>query len=146
MKRRVRALLAAALGLLFAGSLRAEAGFQMTPKGAEYRDLQMGEGESAKLGDVAVMHFVGWLAEGRQRGKEIFNTRNEGRPVSFVVGTDRVMEGWNEGVVGMRPGGRRLLIVPPGLAYGAKAVEDLIPANASLMFVIELMAVEDANR
>lgn len=146
MKRRLRALLAAVLGVLMTGAVLAEAGFKMTPKGAEYQDLQVGEGESAKLGDVAIMHFVGWLAEGRQRGKEIFNTRNEGSPVSFVVGTDRVMEGWNEGVVGMRPGGRRLLIIPPGLAYGAKAVDDVIPANASLMFVIELIAVEEANR
>ena len=88
------------------------------------------------------MHFVGWLANDGQRGREFFNSRSRGESVSFVIGTDKVMLGWNEGVLGMRPGGRRLLLLPPGLAYGAKGVQGLIPGNTSLMFLIEIIDIE----
>jgi FKBP-type peptidyl-prolyl cis-trans isomerase len=63
--------------------------------------------------------------------------------VSFVIGTDGVMKGWNEGVLGMKPGGKRMLLVPPGMAYGARKVDSVIPENASLMFRIELIGLED---
>ena len=76
-------------------------------------------------------------------GREIFNSRSQGKPVSFVIGTDGVMEGWNEGVLGMKPGGKRMLLVPPGMAYGARKIEGVVPENASLMFRIELLKLED---
>ena len=116
--------------------------FNTMPSGLNYRDLQIGQGQEIGYNDVAVMHFVGWMAEDGQRGREFFNSRSRGEPVSFVVGTDKVMQGWNEGVVGMRAGGRRLLLVPPGLAYGNKGVQGVIPENASLLFLIELLEVE----
>ena len=116
--------------------------FNTMASGLGYKDLRAGQGEEVVYGDVAVMHFVGWLAEDSQRGREFFNSRSRGEPVSFVVGTDKVMRGWNEGVVGMRAGGRRLLLVPPGLAYGAKGVQGAVPGNASLMFLIEMLEVE----
>ena len=88
------------------------------------------------------MHSIGWLdADGRQ-GRELYNSRREGRPLSFVVGTDRVMPGWNDGVIGMKPGGKRLLRVPPARAYGARGVQDVIPPNAGLMLMIDLIEVE----
>ena len=62
--------------------------------------------------------------------------------MSFVIGTDRVMPGWNDGIIGMQPGGRRLLFLPPELAYGAKGVQDIVPPNASLIFIIELLDLE----
>ena len=116
--------------------------FTTLPSGLQYKDLQVGNGMKAKAGLTAVMHFTGWVDENGQQGKEIYNSRDEREPVSFVIGTDKVMQGWNEGVIGMRAGGKRLLRIPPELGYGDKAVEDVVPANAYLQFIIELLAVE----
>lgn len=113
-----------------------------TPQGARYQDLKSGAGESAAPGDVVTLHFVGWLDADGQQGKELYSSRREGKPVSFVVGTDRVMAGWSDGVIGMKPVGKRLLRVPPRLAYGAGGVEGVVPPNAGLIFVIDLLAVE----
>ncbi len=115
---------------------------QTTPGGARYRDLQTGSGETAAPGDIATMHFTGWLDNGGNKGREIYNSRRQGTPVSFVIGTKRVMPGWNDGIVGMRPGGRRLLLLPPALGFGAKGVEDIVPPDASLIFIIELLDLE----
>jgi len=145
MKTPFRLVLMLTLCLGVAGGAVALGGFESTPQGVQFKDLQVGQGDSVSEGDVAVMHLVGWLAEDDQRGREIFNTRNRGEPVSFVVGTEKVMPGWNLGVVGMRTGGRRLLLVPPGLAYGHKGVAGVVPADASLMFLIELLSVEKAE-
>lgn len=117
-------------------------GFLMTPQGARYQELKTGTGEGAEPGDVVTMHFIGWLDDDGRQGKELYNTRREGKPVSFVVGTDRVMPGWSDGVIGMKPGGKRLLLLPPALGYGARGVQDLVPPDAGLMFMIDLIAVE----
>ncbi len=119
--------------------------FQTTPRGAQYRDLKTGTGESVAPGDVATIHFVGWLDENGQKGKEIYNTRRDGTSVSFVVGTERVIQGWNEGVIGMRQGGKRLLLLPPELGYGARGVEHTIPPNARLIFVIDLVRLQKTS-
>lgn len=146
MRTLYRALLLLALGVGFGAAAVAVGGFQSTPEGLRYRELRVGQGDDVVAkGDVATMHFVGWLAEDGARGRELLNTRNRGQPVSFVVGTDRVMEGWNLGIVGMRAGGQRLLLVPPGLAYGDRNRPQEIPSGASLMFLIELVAVEKAK-
>jgi FKBP-type peptidyl-prolyl cis-trans isomerase len=113
-----------------------------TPAGTRYRDLQPGSGETAAAGDIATMHFTGWLDVGGHKGREFYNSRSEGTPVSFVIGTERVMPGWNDGIIGMRPGGRRLLLLPPEMAYGAKGVQDIVPPNSSLIFIIELLDLE----
>ena len=127
--------------VLVCGVVLAEA-FQATPGGALYRDLKPGSGEPAVVGDVVSMHFIGWLEQDGRQGREFFNTRSQGTPVSFVVGTDWVIKGWNEGVTGMRVGGKRLLKLPPALAYGSRGVDDMVPANASLILIIELMTLE----
>lgn len=120
--------------------------FKTSPKGVQYRDLQPGQGKPAETGDVVSMHFVAWLTEGEQRGREIYNSRSEARPVSFVIGTDYVMPGWNDGIIGMQAGGRRMLLVPPGLAFGNKQVDSSIPQGSSLMFVIELLSVKPSGK
>lgn len=120
--------------------------YKSAPQGVQYRDLQPGQGKPAETGDVVTMHFVAWLAEGGQRGREIYNSRSDANPVSFVMGTEYVMPGWNDGIVGMQSGGRRLLLVPPKLAYGNKHVDKSIPPGSSLMFVIELLSVELPNK
>ena len=91
---------------------------------------------------MAKIHFIGWLDENGQPGQEIFNSRKAKKPVSFIIGTDKVMEGWNEGVTGMQPGGTRLIRIPPELGYGEKAVDGVVPPHAHLIFVIELLELE----
>jgi FKBP-type peptidyl-prolyl cis-trans isomerase len=115
---------------------------QTTPAGARYRDLQPGTGAVAAPGDIATIHFTGWLDDNGSKGREFYNSRREDTPVSFVIGTDRVMPGWNDGIVGMQPGGKRLLFLPPALGYGARGVQDIVPANASLILIIELLDLE----
>lgn len=131
---------AALLVLALVGTASAES-FTTLPSGLEYKNLKVGSGSEAQLGDIALIHFVGWLDKKGQRGQEIYNSRMEQEPVSFVIGTDKVMQGWNEGVIGMKVGGTRLLRIPPELGYGAKAVEEVVPANAYLQFIIELLEI-----
>ena len=128
------------LVLALVGTASAES-FTTLPSGLEYKNLKVGSGSEAQLGDIALIHFVGWLDKKGQRGQEIYNSRIEQEPVSFVIGTDKVMQGWNEGVIGMKVGGTRLLRIPPELGYGAKAVEEVVPANAYLQFIIELLEI-----
>ena len=116
--------------------------FQLTAQGALYKDLKTGKGEMADIGDAATIHFTGWLESNGAKGKEIYNTRRESQPVSFIIGADKVMPGWNEGIIGMQTGGKRLLKLPPSLAYGAKGVHEIIPPNARLIFVIDLIQLE----
>jgi len=114
----------------------------LTPSGLAYRDLEFGHGEIAEDGKIAVIHFTGWLDHNGTKGKQFIDSRERGKPLAFKIGTDRVMQGWNIGVVGMKPGGKRRLMIPAALAYGAEGVEDLVPPNAALIFDIELIEVK----
>jgi FKBP-type peptidyl-prolyl cis-trans isomerase len=129
------------LVLTLAGTAFTES-FSSLPSGLEYKDLKVGSGNKAQLGDTAVIHFVGWVDENGQQGKEIYNSRKAREPVSFVIGTDKVMQGWNEGIIGMHAGGTRMLRIPPELGYGKKAVEDVVPPDSCLQFIIELLEVK----
>ena len=124
----------------------ADQAFRSGPGGLRIKDVQQGDGAAAAIGQIATIHFVGWIDDQGRRGREIFNSRTQrGEPVSFVIGTDGVMQGWNEGVLGMKVGGKRTLLVPPGMAYGNREIEGIVPANASLMFHIELISLEDPS-
>ncbi len=136
-------LLAVVLLVLMSASAPAEE-FRTAAGGMKIKDLQKGSGPVAQAGQVATIEFIGWLDEAGARGREIFNSRNRTEPVRFVIGTDGVMPAWNEGVLGMQAGGRRMLLVPPGMAYGKRAIGEDIPANAALVFQIELVRLEDA--
>lgn len=128
-----------------ASAWAADENFRSAEGGLRIQDLEMGQGQGAVVGQVATIHFVGWVDQQGARGREIFNSRSQGQPVSFVIGTERVMPGWNAGVLGMKPGGKRMLLVPPGMAYGDRKIDDVIPENAALMFRIELIELRDAN-
>jgi len=141
MRNTFRCLSAAVFLLVFAGIAHAES-FTATPSGLQYKDLRVGTGPVVQPGSTVVIHLSGWVDENGQRGREIYRTRKENEPVSFVVGTERVIPAWNEGVVGMQAGGTRMLLVPPQLGFGEKAVEDVIPPHAHLRFVIELLEVK----
>jgi FKBP-type peptidyl-prolyl cis-trans isomerase len=142
MKPHFRTTVFLILCFLVSGGATAADHFLTTSQGTRYQDIKPGEGEAAEFGDVVTMHFVGWLDADGGKGKEIYNSRREREPVSFVVGTDGVMQGWSDGVIGMKPGGKRLLMLPPALGYGSKGVEGVIPPDARLIFVIDVIAIE----
>jgi FKBP-type peptidyl-prolyl cis-trans isomerase FkpA len=105
--------------------------------GLYWKDLVVGDGAEAVTGSTAVVNYTGWLADARQ----FDSSKNAGQPFSFPVGRGRVIKGWDEGVAGMRVGGRRLLVIPPALGYGASGAGGVIPGNATLVFEVELLDV-----
>jgi FKBP-type peptidyl-prolyl cis-trans isomerase len=124
------------------GTWAADDTFRAGVGGLRIKDLQVGKGVAAVSRQVATIHFSAWIDKQGVRGKEVFNSRNQGQPVSFVIGTDGVMQGWNEGVIGMKAGGKRMLLVPPSMAWGNRKIDDVVPANAAMMFRIELISLE----
>ena len=128
-----------------AGAWAAGEGFSSAEGGVRYKDLRVGEGAPAAAGQIATIHFNGWIDENGVQGREIYSSYREGQPVRFVIGTEGVMPGWNAGVLGMKPGGKRLLLVPPAMAYGNREIEGVAPVNAALMFRIELIGLEDQS-
>lgn len=121
-----------------------DAAFRAGPDGLRIKDLQIGQGAEAQEGMLATIYFIGWLDDHGQRGREFYNARAEARPVSFVIGTDKVMPAWNAGVIGMRPGGTRMLLVPPAMGFGERGVDDKVPPNTPLMLRIELVSLEES--
>ena len=100
-------------------------------------DILIGEGASVKEGDTISVHYIGTL----QNGQQFDNSYLKGVPFTFMVGTGEVIKGWDQGVVGMKVGGQRIIVVPAELAYGAQGVGP-IPGNATLVFAIELLSIE----
>lgn len=99
-------------------------------------DVVIGSGEGAQTGDVVTVHYVGTL----QNGQQFDNSNLRGEPFSFTLGENRVITGWEQGLLGMKVGGERILVIPPQMAYGAQAVGP-IPANSTLVFAIELLEI-----
>jgi FKBP-type peptidyl-prolyl cis-trans isomerase len=126
-------LVAAACGGSSGGS-----GKEVTlPDGLKYTDDQVGTGAEATTGKTAVVHYTGWLSD----GTKFDSSKDRGQPFSFPLGGGRVIKGWDEGVVGMKVGGKRTLIIPPELGYGARGAPGAIPPNATLKFEVELLDV-----
>lgn len=109
-------------------------------------DLVPGIGDEVLPGMVAIVHYTGWLfdpAAPDGHGRRFDSSRERGQPFSFPLGAGRVIRGWDQGVAGMKVGGLRRLVIPPALAYGARDIgRGLIPPNSTLLFEIELLAVE----
>jgi FKBP-type peptidyl-prolyl cis-trans isomerase FkpA len=109
-------------------------------------DLVAGIGDEALPGMVVIVHYTGWLhdpAAQDQRGRKFDSSRDRGQPLSFQLGAGRVIRGWDQGLPGMKLGGIRHLVIPSSLAYGARgAGNGVIPPNATLIFDVELLAVE----
>ncbi len=107
-------------------------------------DVTVGEGETATAGDEVSVHYTGWLHDERapdRRGAKFDSSRDRGRPFVFRLGAGRVIRGWDEGVAGMRTGGKRELCIPAYLGYGAEGAGKAIPPGASLVFEVELLDV-----
>jgi FKBP-type peptidyl-prolyl cis-trans isomerase len=101
-------------------------------------NLVAGTGDEAKAGNVVLVHYTGWLTDGRK----FDSSKDRGQPFSFKLGLGEVIRGWDEGVASMRVGGKRRLTVPPELGYGEGGAGDVIPPNATLIFEVELLGVK----
>jgi len=113
-----------------------------TPSGLQYIDLTVGNGEVAKAGDQVSVHYTGWLQNpDGSKGQKFDSSKDRGQPFQFALGQGQVIQGWDEGVEGMKVGGVRELIIPPSLGYGQRGAGGVIPPNATLIFEVELLGV-----
>jgi FKBP-type peptidyl-prolyl cis-trans isomerase FkpA len=108
-----------------------------TASGLQYEDLAEGAGAAAKAGDSVEVHYTGWLTDGTKFDSSL----DRGRPFAFALGAGKVIKGWDEGVAGMKPGGKRKLVIPANLGYGSRGAGGVIPPNAELIFEVELLQV-----
>jgi peptidylprolyl isomerase len=113
-----------------------------TPSGLKITDTQVGTGATPKTGQICVMHYTGWLYENGAKGKKFDSSVDRGQPFEFPIGRQRVIPGWDEGVATMKVGGKRTLVIPPELGYGARGAGGVIPPNATLIFDVELLDVK----
>ena len=113
-----------------------------TPSGLKYIDTKVGTGAAPKTGQTCVMHYTGWLYDGGKKGAKFDSSVDRGQPFEFKIGQRQVIGGWDEGVATMKVGGKRTLIIPPELGYGARGAGMVIPPNATLMFDVELLAIK----
>ncbi len=109
-----------------------------TPSGLQYEEVVEGQGPQLKPGDTVVVHYTGWLTN----GKKFDSSHDRGQPFEFTVGQGQVIKGWDEGVGSMKVGGKRKLTIPPDLAYGARGAGGVIPPNAVLIFDVELLRIK----
>jgi len=112
--------------------------FITTSSGLRFEDVVVGAGETPKQGQKVVVHYTGTLTN----GKKFDSSKDRGTPFKFTLGVGQVIKGWDEGLSTMKVGGKRNLVIPSQLAYGPRAVGDVIPANATLNFEVELLGVE----
>jgi FKBP-type peptidyl-prolyl cis-trans isomerase FkpA len=111
---------------------------KITDSGLKYEDLSVGDGAVAEAGQSVTVHYTGWL----QNGSVFDSSVERDDPFRFRLGKGQVIRGWDEGITGMRVGGRRRLTIPPQLGYGAAGAGGVIPPNATLVFEVELLGVD----
>lgn len=113
---------------------------QKSESGLEWQDIKVGKGKSPKQGQKVVVHYTGWLKD----GKKFDSSYDRNEPFTFTIGVGQVIKGWDEGVMTMKKGGVRRLYIPPQLGYGEKDVAGgLIPGNSHLVFEVELIDIKD---
>jgi FKBP-type peptidyl-prolyl cis-trans isomerase FkpA len=113
-----------------------------TPSGLQYLDTVVGEGAAASAGQSVQVHYTGWLYQDGQQGAKFDSSHDRNDPFEFSLGAGMVIRGWDEGVAGMKVGGKRTLIIPPDLGYGARGAGGVIPPNATLKFDVELLGTD----
>lgn len=113
-----------------------------TDSGLRYEELSIGNGAVAVPGKVVEVHYTGWLDADGKKGQKFDSSVDRGRPFSFPLGQGRVIRGWDEGVAGMKVGGKRTLYIPSRLGYGARGAGRVIPPNANLIFDVEVLGVK----
>jgi FKBP-type peptidyl-prolyl cis-trans isomerase FkpA len=110
-----------------------------TASGLQYDDTTPGNGDEAKAGHTCVMHYTGWLWINDAKGAKFDSSLDRNKPFQFKLGAGQVIRGWDEGVQGLKIGGKRTLLIPPELGYGARGAGGVIPPNATLLFEVELL-------
>lgn len=111
---------------------------QTTASGLKYTDEKVGEGVTPKSGQTVTVHYTGTLTD----GKKFDSSKDRNQPFVFVVGVGQVIKGWDEGILTMKVGGKRKLVIPPELGYGSRGAGGVIPPNATLLFDVELIDVK----
>jgi peptidylprolyl isomerase len=129
------------VALLVIGASAQEGKVITAPSGLKYIDHKIGMGDVAKSGSKLQMHYTGWLYEKGKRGKKFDSSLDRGKPFVFKLGAGQVIKGWDEGIKGMKVGGRRELIIPPEMGYGSRGFPGAIPPNSTLNFEVELLGV-----
>lgn len=112
-----------------------------TASGLQYEDTLLGNGAEAKAGQRVSVHYTGWLYNDGKQGSKFDSSKDRGQPFQFALGGGQVIQGWDEGVQGMKIGGTRRLVIPAALGYGARGAGGVIPPNATLLFEVDLLAV-----
>jgi FKBP-type peptidyl-prolyl cis-trans isomerase FkpA len=112
-----------------------------TQSGLVIEELILGSGATAAAGQKVSVHYTGWLSENGNKGNKFDSSKDRGDPFIFPLGRGQVIKGWDEGVAGMKVGGKRKLTIPPSLGYGARGAGGVIPPNATLLFEVELLSV-----
>jgi peptidylprolyl isomerase len=138
----VACLLLGAGGVAAQGDKKADAKVVTTDSGLKYQDQKVGTGDEAKKGKKVTVHYTGWLDDKGKKGKKFDSSLDRNRTFSFDLGAGKVIKGWDEGVAGMKVGGKRVLMIPSKLGYGADGAGNVIPPNADLIFEVELLKVE----
>jgi peptidylprolyl isomerase len=132
-------LAAAGLTLAMAVAPAAAAETVTTASGLKYQDNAVGTGKTPAVGRAVIVHYTGWLDEGGKKGTKFDSSVDRGQPFTFRLGVGNVIAGWDEGVQGMKVGGKRTLIIPADLGYGDQGAGGVIPPNATLIFDVELI-------
>ncbi len=112
-----------------------------TPSGLQYEDTTVGDGAEARAGQDVTVHYTGWLYNDGAQGAKFDSSKDRNDPFQFSLGAGMVIRGWDEGVAGMKVGGKRTLIIPAALGYGARGAGGVIPPNATLKFDVELLGL-----
>ncbi len=112
---------------------------QTTASGLQFDDTTIGTGAVAKAGKSVTVHYTGWLWKDGAKGAKFDSSKDRGDPFVFALGAGQVIKGWDEGVSGMLVGGKRTLVIPPQLGYGARGAGGVIPPDATLLFEVELL-------
>ncbi|KQP22972.1 FKBP-type peptidyl-prolyl cis-trans isomerase [Pseudorhodoferax sp. Leaf267] len=112
-----------------------------TASGLQYEDTVLGNGDTAVKGKSVTVHYTGWLYNDGTQGAKFDSSKDRNDPFVFSLGAGMVIRGWDEGVAGMQVGGKRTLIIPAELGYGARGAGGVIPPNATLKFDVELLGV-----
>lgn len=135
-------LSSSAVGVTMLSIAQAASEVTLTASGLKIIDNKIGSGASPKIGQTCVMHYTGWLYINGAKGKKFDSSRDRGEPFEFSIGQGKVIPGWDEGIETMKVGGKRTLIIPPQLGYGAAGAGASIPPNSTLIFDVELLDVK----
>ncbi|WP_375456381.1 FKBP-type peptidyl-prolyl cis-trans isomerase [uncultured Methylobacterium sp.] len=137
-----RYLLPIAGAVLIAMTIAANADYTTLPSGLKYQDEVVGTGPEPKAGQKVTVQYTGWLDEAGKKGKKFDSSRDRNQPFTFTLGAGQVIQGWDLGVATMKTGGKRTLVIPAELGYGARGAGGLIPPGATLIFDVELLGAK----